>query len=124
MSGKPVARVGDKLVVPACDVGEVTAIETLTVEGYRGEFYRIRLPEGALTWVPMGRLLEKRIRKVMSRAKALEALEIMAPRRHRRSVRTGTAASAATGRRCSTTRRAASRSSSESSLRCAGPRAG
>lgn len=78
MTLTPIARVGDKLVVPACDVGEVMAIETLPIAGDERTFYRIEFPEGGQSWVPLGTLPEKRIRKVMSRENALEALVVMA----------------------------------------------
>lgn len=71
------ARVGDKLVVPACDVGEVVAIETLTFEGQSAEFYRIELAQGASSWVPLGGLIPQGIRKVMSKERAAEVLEII-----------------------------------------------
>ncbi len=75
---KKFAAVGDKVVIPALNVGVVEAIETMTVGGVSGRFFRILLPSGMRNWLPEGRLAEKGVRRIMSRDTAEELFEVVA----------------------------------------------
>ncbi len=73
----PQAHVGEMLAVPSCAIGEVVAIETLDLGEDAREYYRIQLRKGVRSWVPVGRLAEQGIRRVMTRKHALETLRIL-----------------------------------------------
>lgn len=44
----------------------MVGVETLTVEGVSSDFYRIHLPDGSQSWIPLGRLKAQGLRPVMS----------------------------------------------------------
>lgn len=73
-----VTHVGDKVVVPACDVGEVVAVETLDLDGHEREYFRIRCQGGVMAWVPCDSQMENGIRKVMSVERAEMVFEVVA----------------------------------------------
>ena len=72
------AEVGDKIVIPALNVGVIEAIESMTVGEATGRFFRILLPSGMRNWLPVGRLAEKGVRRIMSRETAEELFLVIA----------------------------------------------
>ncbi len=72
------AKVGDKVVIPALNVGIIEAIETMTVADAKVSFFRILLPSGMRNWIPVGRLAEKGVRRIMQRQTAEELFEVIA----------------------------------------------
>ncbi|MEZ4239963.1 MAG: CarD family transcriptional regulator [Myxococcota bacterium] len=72
-------EIGDEVVVSGCGVGEVEAIEAVTLAGDETEMYRIALRDGGMrTWIPVERLVAPDVvadvRPVMSADAADEAL--------------------------------------------------
>ena len=71
-------QVGEKVVVPGCDVGEVVALEPLDFGDSPMLYFQIQFPEGSRTWIPQDRLIEKGVRRVMPAERAREVFEIAA----------------------------------------------
>jgi RNA polymerase-interacting CarD/CdnL/TRCF family regulator len=71
-------EVGDEVVVSGCGLGEVDAIESMSVDGSDTEMYRITFAEsGFRTWIPTDRP-EASARPIMSGDDAEAALEALA----------------------------------------------
>lgn len=64
-------------MVPACGIGTVLGVETMTVEGVSAQLYRIGLPDGSSSWVPIDRLEAQGLRPVMDAETAAATLLVV-----------------------------------------------